>query len=95
MQAEIEAKFLDINIEAIRAQLQKLGATLVHPESLTRSKVFDFPDFRLDKDYSWLRLRDENGQVTLTLKKWKKDGGVDGMGEIAFNASSYEEAEKL
>lgn len=95
MKPEIEAKFLDIDPEATRVKLKNLGASLIHPESLTRQKVFDFQDFRLDKDFSWLRLRDENGEISLTLKKWQKDGGVDGMMEITFIAGSYEEAEKL
>lgn len=95
MKPEIEAKFLDIDPEAIRAKLKNLGASLIHPETLTRQKVFDFPDFKLDKDYSWLRLRDENGEISLTLKKWQKDGGVDGMQEVTFTVGSYEEAEKL
>ncbi len=108
MKPEIEAKFLDVDPDAIRAELKKLGASLVFPEHLTRQKVFDYPDFRLDKDFSWLRLREENGRITLTLKKWKKDGGVDGMGEIAFGvgpvespagelygADSFEDAEEL
>ena len=95
MKTEIEAKFLDIDPEVIRVKLKNLGASLIHSESLTRQKVFDFPDFRLDKDFSWLRLRDENGEISLTLKKWQKDGGVDGMREISFSAGSYEEAEKL
>ena len=94
MKPEIEAKFLDIDPDAIRAGLKELDASLVYPEHITRQKVFDYPDFRLDKDFSWLRLREENGQITLTLKKWQKEG-VDGMGEIAFGVDSFEEAEKL
>jgi len=67
---------------------------LVFPEHLTRQKIFDFPDFRLDKDFSWLRLREENGTISLTLKKWQGEG-VSGMGEIAFGVDSFEEAERL
>ncbi|OGZ96374.1 MAG: hypothetical protein A2847_01000 [Candidatus Sungbacteria bacterium RIFCSPHIGHO2_01_FULL_50_25] len=94
MKTEIEAKFLDIDPEVIRERLKKLGAVLMHPESLTRQKVFDFPDFRLDDDFSWLRLRDENDGISLTLKKWEKEG-IDGMKEIAFTVGSFEEAENL
>ncbi|MBU6500951.1 MAG: class IV adenylate cyclase [Patescibacteria group bacterium] len=94
MKTEIEAKFLDINPAAIRGELQKLGASLIRPESATRQKVFDYPDFRLDKDISWLRLRDESGIVTLTLKKWEKEG-VHGMKEIEVEVTSFEETERL
>ena len=94
MQTEIEAKFLDINPDLIREKLKNLRASLVQPESLTRQKIFDFPDFRLDNDFSWLRLRDESGEVTLNLKKWDGEG-VNGMKEIEFTVSSFEEAEHL
>ncbi len=94
MKTEVEAKFLDIDPAAIRLGLQKLGASLIYPEHLTRQKVFDFPDFRLDKDFSWLRLREENGEVTLTLKKWQGEG-VHGMKEIAFSVDSFEDVEQL
>lgn len=94
MKREIEAKFLDIDFHAVRTKLKKIGGSLVHSESLTRQKVFDFPDFRLDKDSSWLRLRDENGKIILTLKKWEKEG-IDGMKEIECEVDSFEEAEGL
>ncbi|MES2213586.1 MAG: class IV adenylate cyclase [Patescibacteria group bacterium] len=94
MKTEIEAKFLDIQIDGLRSQLKELGAMMVYPEGLTRQKVFDFPDFSLDKQSSWLRLREENGEVTLTLKKWTKEG-IEGMKETAFKADSFENAEQL
>lgn len=94
MKTEIEAKFLDINIDAIRAKLKSLGASLVYPETMVRQKIFDYPDFRLDKDFSWLRVRDENGVVVITLKRWEKEG-VDGMKETEIKADSFEEAERL
>lgn len=94
MKTEIEAKFLDIEIEKLRARLQELGAELVHAETTTRQKVFDFPGFTLDAQSSWLRLREENGKVSLTLKKWEKEG-VEGMKEVEVDASSFEDAERL
>jgi adenylate cyclase class 2 len=94
MKTEIEAKFLDIDKEVIREHLAQLGATLVYPEGTTRQKVFDFPDFKLDQQASWLRLREENGEVSLTLKKWAQEG-IEGMKEIAFTVSSFESAEQL
>ena len=85
---------MDINIEEIRGKLKILGAKMVYPETLIRQKVFDYPDFRLDKDSSWLRLRQENESVILTLKRWEKEG-VDGMKEIETKVESFEEAERL
>jgi len=94
VKTEIEAKFLDIDPDAIRSKLKELGASLVHSESFTRQKVFDFPDFKLDKDMSWLRLREENDKTTLTLKKWEKEG-VDGMQETECAVDSFAETERL
>ena len=94
MKTEIEAKFLDIDTAAIRERIGSLGAALVYPEILVRQKVFDHPDLRLDKELSWLRLREENGRTTLTFKKWEKEG-VDGMKEIEITTSSFEETERL
>jgi adenylate cyclase, class 2 len=94
MKTEIEAKFLDVNLEEMRKKLKALGATLVYSEALVRQKVFDYPDFRLDKDSSWLRLRQENEKVILTLKKWEKEG-IHGMKEIETKVESFEETERL
>ena len=94
MKTEIEAKFLDIDPTIIRNKLQLIGASLVFPESMARQKVFDYPDFRLDKDFSWIRLRDENGVIILTFKKWEKEG-IDGMKEIEIKVDSFEETEQL
>ena len=94
MKTEIEAKFLDIDPSAIRDKLKELGASLMYPESMVRQKVFDYPDFRLDKEMSWIRLREENGVVVLTFKKWEKEG-IDGMKEIETKTDSFEETERI
>jgi adenylate cyclase class 2 len=94
MKTEIEAKFLDIDPADIRAKLKELGASLIHPETNTRQKIFDYPDFMLDKASSWLRLREENGAVTLTFKKWEHEG-LHGMKEIETRTDSFDGTEKL
>jgi len=94
MKTEIEAKFLDIDVATVRAKLKSLGASLIHPETMVRQKIFDYPDFRLDKDSSWLRVREENGVAVITLKRWEKEG-VDGMKEVEIKSDSFEEAERL
>lgn len=94
MKTEIEAKFLDVNLEEMRGKLKALGAMLVYSEALIRQKVFDYPDYRLNKDSSWLRLRQENEEVILTLKKWEEEG-VLGMKEIETKVESFEEIERL
>lgn len=70
---EIEIKFLDINSDSLIKKLENLGAKKVF-ERLYRRRVFDYPDWRLDKDNSWLRLRDEGDQITLAFKQRIKPG---------------------
>jgi adenylate cyclase class 2 len=94
MKTEVEAKFLNIDPDVIRDKLKTIGATLIFSESMTTQKIFDFPDYRLDKDISWLRLREEDKTTILTFKKWEKEG-IEGMKEIEFKVDSFTKAEEL
>ncbi len=87
---EIEAKFLHIDKQAIIAKLESLGAKKQF-ETLYRRKVFDYPDRRLDKNHSWIRLRDEGDQITLTYKH--RLGVTDGPG--GHNDAGMEELEVI
>lgn len=49
MKTEIEAKFLNINVEKLRTKLKEIGAVLKYKERLMKRKVFDYPDERLRK----------------------------------------------
>ena len=88
MQTEIEAKFLDIDPEAMRKQLRELGATLMHPEVLMKRKVFDHPT---NKQGDWLRVRDEGDKITMSYKK-VIDRTVHGTKEISIEVSSFDDA---
>jgi adenylate cyclase class 2 len=65
---EIEIKFLNIDPIALAQKLVSLGAKKVADYHYRRI-VFDYPDFRLDKQGAWLRLRDEGERTTLTFKQ--------------------------
>jgi adenylate cyclase class 2 len=65
---EIEIKFLDIDVNDVTKKLLALGAEKMG-EYHYRRIVFDYPDFRLDKQGAWLRLRDEGEKITLTYKQ--------------------------
>ena len=95
---EIEIKFLEIDSEALIKKLESLGAKRVF-ERLYRRRVFDYPDWRLDKDYSWLRLRDEGDQITLAFKKQIKPGekgeNDQGMHESEITVNSFEETSNI
>lgn len=92
---EIEVVFLDVDKIQIEKQLALIGATKVR-DFFYRHASFDFPDYRLDKDNSWIRLRDEEGKVILAYKKrlgvTSQDGSTndEGMEEIEIAVDSYE-----
>src|SRR3989344_1103398 len=58
METEIEAKFPDVDANALRLVLKKRDATLEHPEVLMRRRNYDYPDRRLEKIGGWIRVRD-------------------------------------
>ncbi len=62
---EYEATFLDIDVPKIRRQLKKIGAKKIYAPFLQKRYNFDLPK---DKRGSWLRLRQEKGKITLSLK---------------------------
>lgn len=95
---EIEAKFLNIDVDKIQEKLKEFGAVKIG-EFLQKWATFDYPDWRLDKDLSWIRVRDEgNGEISLSFKK--RLGAVDrnassndeGMQEIQLKIDSFEKA---
>lgn len=69
MKTEFEAKFPDIDADALRVALKGKGAHLELPEVLMRRKNFDYPDRRLEKMSGWIRVRDEGDKVTLSYKQ--------------------------
>ncbi|MBI2630821.1 CYTH domain-containing protein [Candidatus Nomurabacteria bacterium] len=90
MKTEIEAKFLNINIEETRTKLKKIWAVLQYPERLIKRKVFDYPDASLYKEGAWVRVRDEgDGKITLSYKKLV-DRTLHGTKEITLDVSSFE-----
>ena len=65
---EIEVKFLNIDQDKLQLKLAEIGAKKIG-EYFYRRRVFDYPDWRLDKAASWLRLREEGDSITLSFKK--------------------------
>jgi adenylate cyclase class 2 len=93
---EIEVKFLDIDPEKIQEKLKDIGAER-KGEYFQRWRVFDYPDWRLDKEGAWLRLRDEgDGRITLSFKKrlgMKNHGGTandEGMEEVETQVNDFD-----
>ncbi len=64
---EVEARFLDVNVEDVRRRLLENGAKMVHPMMLYRRYVFNLIN-KNEKGYA--RVRQEDGNVTMTIKKY-------------------------
>ena len=96
---EIEVKFLDINPKKIEKKLKNIGAQKVF-DDLYRRKVFDYPDLRLDKAGSWIRLRDERDKVTLAFKQRIGIGADEkthdkSMEEIEVEVSDFDKTAEI
>lgn len=89
METEIEAKFPDVDVDALRVLLKERGAELVHPKVLMRRKNFDYPDRRLYKIGGWVRVRDEGDKVTLSYKQLS-DRTLHGMKEISVVVGDFD-----
>lgn len=92
---EIEVVFLEIDKDALEKKLATIGAHKVK-DIFYRHVAMDYPDYRLNKDNSWIRLRDEDGEVVLAYKKrlgvTSQDGSTndEGMEEIEVIVDSYD-----
>jgi adenylate cyclase class 2 len=90
MKTEIEAKFLNVDVEKLGTKLKEIGAVLKYEERLMKRKVFDYPDERLKKEGAWIRVRDEGeGLITLSYKKLI-DRTLHGTKEITLDISNFE-----
>lgn len=92
MQTEIEAKFLDVDHDVLRARLAQLGAICQQPMRLMRRKNYDFPDFRLERIGGWVRVRDEGDKITLSYKQLN-DRTLHGTKEVCMTVDSFEAAD--
>src|SRR5690349_13321863 len=72
MQTEWEAAFWPIVKDDVRKRLQEAGATMEYPERLMR-RVNLYPPDEDYANYAWVRVRDEGGTITLTLKENRKN----------------------
>lgn len=91
MEVEIEAKFLDIDVNKIRDKLKTLGASLVHSEILMKRRTFDFPGLILKNKGGWVRVRDEGNCITMSYKK-QDNLTLTGTKEITIKTDNFEVA---
>lgn len=90
MQAEIEVKFCQIDIDDMRARLERAGAVCEQPMRLMR---------RVNMETEWqknhmafLRVRDEGDKVTLTYKQRSdhKASKIDSTKEVEVEVSDFD-----
>lgn len=93
MDIEFEAKFLNVDKRAIQKTLKKIGAKLIRPEFLQKRVVFSPPNGK-DVKTDWLRVRDEGGKITLSLKSVTGPKITD-QKEICLTVDDFKTAEEL
>lgn len=89
MQTEIEAKWLNVDKDEVRAKLEAIGAELVQSERLMVRSVYDFTDKSLEAKKGWVRVRNEGDKTTLTYKQLN-DRTVHGTKEVNVTVDSYD-----
>lgn len=91
---EIEVKILDIDPKAVVARLKELGAEKVS-SGMVRVVAFDFPDDRLHKEGSFVRVRSFGDRNELVLKKRIQKGEFKVMEEIETLVDDFDATVKL
>lgn len=86
MQTEIEAKFLNVNPDEIRSQLNAVGAVCRQPMQLMRREVFDTPE--MNKVNGFVRIRDEGYRIAMTYKQYN-EMSLTGAKEIEFSVNDF------
>lgn len=89
MQTEIEAKWLNIDIEEFRNILKSAGAELITAERLMIRQTYDFPDKSLNSIGGWVRVRNEGGKITMSYKQLN-DRTLHGTKEITVIVDDYD-----
>lgn len=85
---EIEARFLNIDIDAMRAKLKKLKAKRIHPLMLYRRYTFQLQD---KNARGYARVRQEASGITMTIKTY--DANKYAMEyEVALKDTTLEDA---
>ncbi len=89
MQTEIEAKWLNIDLDAMHTKLKSVGAKLLHAERLMTRRVYDYPDRRLEKIGGWVRVRNEGDKITLSYKQLN-DRSLHGTKEVGVVVDNFD-----
>ena len=96
MNIEFEIRILNINKSAVVKKLESIGAHKVHDEVLQKRYIMDFPDNRLWKQQSWLRLRAVGDlKVECMIKQRLDNTSIRNAKEIYCEIDNLEKAREL
>jgi adenylate cyclase class 2 len=87
---EYEAKFKITSKEDIRQKLRDSDATLVKPEFLQKRAIFHLPKGQ-EIEGGRLRVRDEDGKITMSLKVSGKKG-IEDQKEVYLEVNDFNQA---
>jgi adenylate cyclase class 2 len=90
MEKEIEVKFLDVDFDDIRKKLKLINATQTQPMRALKRSILDYAGNKLQKNNSYVRVRDQGDKVTLTFKHFVGEG-VDAAREAETEVKSYKD----
>ncbi len=94
MKPEIEVKFINIDIDAIRQKLQAVGAALEQPMRPMRRVLIEQPEHAVQ--HSFIRIRDQGDKVTLCFKRRTGDKqSIDDTAEIEVEVSDFDTTVEL
>lgn len=88
MNNEIEATYIDIDKDDLRARLKSAGAKCTKPELLMRRTVFD------TGPHSFARVRDEGDKIVMTYKNFEDEDSIMGVKEVNLIVNDYDDAIK-
>ncbi|MFC8389801.1 class IV adenylate cyclase [Streptomyces sp. NPDC057238] len=91
-QNEYEARFLEIDVEATLDALRTAGAQQVFPRTMFTRLIFENDAVQGEQ---WLRLRDEGGRTTLTLKQVTDATHIHGTTEIEIEVDDLARTAEL
>lgn len=93
MNIEYEAKFSNIDKDAVRATLQIAGAILIRSEFLQKRVTFFLPEGH-EIAGGYARVRDEGDKITMSLKSFDGDE-IENQKEICLTVDSFMQAESF
>lgn len=91
---EVEVKIFNIDVAAVRHALLSAGAEKIF-EGQVSNTHFDFPDYRLQKQGAYLRVRTMNGELYLALKSASTSATVSDRDEQELRIGSAAEQSTL